>query len=196
MGFPSSSTQSHPLCLLPLLQEHPAKEPPPAPPALPQGGQIQGAALRPRLHVPGGGERGSGGAQVIFGCGRRSAREGSDQEQLQHLLFQHRPLLQGSAPQVPRSQDLPLHLSGTQCLLPSVPDQPPLRRATTKTTTFRRWSPSSSPSLSPPQPRWFPSSSSTPPPDSRGVSNRSNWRTMSPTTTASMATAATTTAVE
>merc|ERR1712211_158403 len=59
-----------------------------------------------------------------------------------------------SAPQVPRSQDPPLDLNGTQCLLPSVPDQPPLLRATTKTTTtFRRWSPSSSPSLSPPQPQ-------------------------------------------
>merc|ERR1712107_89626 len=103
MGFPSSSTQSHSLCLFPLLQEHPAKEPPPAPPALPQGRQVQGAALRPRLHVPRGGERGSGGAQVIFGCGRRSAREGSDQEQLQHLLFQRRPLLQAARP---KSQDL------------------------------------------------------------------------------------------
>merc|ERR1712107_316125 len=111
--FPSSSTQSHPLCLFPLLQEHPTKEPPPAPPALPQGGQVQGDALRPRLHVRGGGKRGSGGAQLISGCGCRSAREGSDPEQHRHLL-----------------------------------------RATTKTTTtFRRWSPSSSPSLSPPQPR-------------------------------------------
>merc|ERR1712004_55826 len=100
---PSSSTQSHPLCLFPLLQEHPAKEPPPAPPALPQRRQVQGAGLCPRLHVPGGGERGSGGAQLIFGCGKRSARERSDQEQLQHLLLQYRPLLQEART---KSQDL------------------------------------------------------------------------------------------
>merc|ERR1712004_856963 len=103
MGFPSSSTQSHPLCLFPLLQEHPSKEPPPSPPALPQGRQVQGAALRPRLHVRRGGERGSGGAQIIFGCGKRSAREGSDPEQLQHLLLQYRPLVQAARS---KSQDL------------------------------------------------------------------------------------------
>ncbi len=48
-------------------QKYVAAEPAPAPPGLPEGGEVQGAALRPQLHVPGGGERRPGGAQQLSG---------------------------------------------------------------------------------------------------------------------------------
>ena len=53
-----------------------ATEPAPAPAALPEGCQVQGAALRPQLYVSGGGECGAGGAQLISGCGGGSPCQG------------------------------------------------------------------------------------------------------------------------
>ncbi len=48
-------------------QKYVAAEPAPAPPGLPEGGEVQGAALRSQLHVPGGGQRRTGGAQQLSG---------------------------------------------------------------------------------------------------------------------------------
>jgi hypothetical protein len=64
------------LCLQPVLPTDLAAEPAPAPTPLPEGCQVQGAALRPQLYVSGGGECGAGGAQLISGCGGGSPCQG------------------------------------------------------------------------------------------------------------------------
>ena len=65
--FPPIS--GHSFCLQSLLPSDIAKKPTPAPPAVPEGCQVQGASVCPELYVSRRGECCSGGAQLISGCG-------------------------------------------------------------------------------------------------------------------------------